>query len=346
MPSTTQQIARLVGMSEETPATLYDVAREAGVSLATASRSLNGSSRTVNVQYRDRVLAAAAKLGYTPNLSAQAVARGASSTVALLVSDIADPYFSAIAAGVVKQAGEAGLVVTMAVTDRDTDREIELVRMLRGQRPRVIVLAGSRYTDETARDTLVAELEAFTRTGGHVVLISQHELPFDTVEVDNAGGARALADALSGLGYRAPVILAGPENLVTARDRVTSFAAGLAPVAVVHGAFTRTGGYDAMNSLIDGGLHGVDLVFAVNDVMAIGALSALRDRGIEVPGRVGVAGFDDVSTARDAWPALTTVRVPLEEAGAASVALALGAPGGPVSVVPATVVLRESTPRR
>lgn len=335
-------------MSDETPATLYDVAREAGVSLATASRAINGSARKVNEQYRERVLDAAARLGYTPNLSAQAVARGASSTVALLVSDIADPYFSAIAAGVVKEAEASGLVVTMAVTERDTDREIELVRMLRGQRPRAIVLAGSRFSDEPGRDTLLSELEAFTRTGGRVALISQHELPFDTVEIDNAGGARALADELTGLGYRRAAILAGPENLMTARDRLVAFSAGLQPVAVVHGAFTRNGGYDAMLSLIDAGLGDIDLVFAVNDVMAIGALSALRDRGIEVPGRIGVAGFDDVSTARDVTPALTTVRVPLEEAGAASVALALGTQGeiDAVTSIGATVVLRESTPPR
>lgn len=349
-------------MTGTAPPTLYDVAKEAGVSLATASRTLNGSTRVVKDEYRERVFAAAARLGYTPNLSAQAVARGASSTVALLVSDIADPYFSAIAAGVFRAAEAEGLIVTMAVTGRDAAREIELVRMLRGQRPRLIVLAGSRYTDEDDRATLVAELEAFRATGGRVALVSQHELPFDTVAIDNAGGATALARALVDLGYRRFAVLAGPENLVTARDRSTAFAAALPepPVAVVHGEFTRDGGYAAATSLVDAGLGDIDLVFAVNDVMAIGALSALRDRGVEVPARVAVAGFDDVSTARDAWPALTTVRVPLEEAGAASVDLALGGTeadseagvGGGVGgrgsavVLPATVVIRASTPGR
>lgn len=324
--------------------TLYDVAREAGVSLATASRSLNGSVRKVNEEYRARVLEAAARLGYTPNLSAQAVARGGSATVALLVSDIADPYFSAIAAGVIRASEAEGLVVTMAVTERDTEREIELVRMLRGQRPRVIVLAGSRFTDEASRDVLVSELEAFTRTGGHVVVIGQHELPFGTVAIDNAGGAAALAKALVELGYRGFAILAGPENLVTARDRVSAFVSGLAGLTpvIVHGAFTRDAGYQATMAL---DLDGIDLVFAVNDVMAIGALSALRDRGVDVPGQVAVAGYDDISTARDVTPALTTVRLDLEQAGVASVALALG--DGPTEVpVAASVVLRESTPGR
>ena len=135
----------MVEAARTSPVTLHDVAREAGVSLATASRSLNGSTRKVNGDYRDRVLEAAERLGYTPNLSAQAVAKGATSTVALVVSDIADPYFSSIAAGVIRYAEEERLLVTMAVTGRRAERELELVRTLRGQRPRVLILSGSRF---------------------------------------------------------------------------------------------------------------------------------------------------------------------------------------------------------
>ncbi len=322
--------------------TLYDVAREAGVSLATASRTLNGSTRVVKDEYRERVLAAAQRLGYTPNLSAQAVARGDSSTVALLVSDIADPYFSGIAAGVIRAADAAGLAVTMAVTERDPQRELDLVRMLRGQRPRVIVLAGSRTVDESSRETLVAELSAFEATGGRVVLVGQHGLPFPTVQIDNLGGAHALAESLAGLGYHEPIILAGPEQLVIAQERLRAFTERMPAARVIHGAFTRDGAHAAMLTTIDEGLGGADLVFAVNDVMAIGALSALRDRGLE--GSVGVAGFDDIPMAQDVTPALTTVRVDLEGAGEASLALALG--DSRSTTIAATVVIRDSTPAR
>ena len=160
--------------SRSAPATLHDVAREAGVSLATASRSLNGSTRKVNEEYRKRVLAAAARLDYSPNLSAQAVARGTTTTVALLVADIADPYFSSIAAGVVAEADTARLIVTMAATERDHDRELELVRTLRGQRPRVMILAGSRPTTDPTEGALGEELRAYERSGGMVVLISRN----------------------------------------------------------------------------------------------------------------------------------------------------------------------------
>jgi LacI family transcriptional regulator len=103
-------------------ATLEEVARAAGVSLATASRALNGSARKVNPEYRERVLTAARTLNYTPNLAAQAVAKGGTSTVALLVADISDPYFSTIASGIMRAAEERGLTVTIGSTERRHDR--------------------------------------------------------------------------------------------------------------------------------------------------------------------------------------------------------------------------------
>ncbi|MEV1132241.1 LacI family DNA-binding transcriptional regulator [Agromyces sp. NPDC049794] len=334
------------------PATLHDVAREAGVSLATASRSLNGSTRRVNDEYRKRVLEAAARLDYSPNLSAQAVARGTTTTVALLVADIADPYFSSIAAGVVAEADTEHLIVTMAATERDPERELELVRTLRGQRPRVMILAGSRPVTDPTEGALAEELRAYERSGGRVVLISRNELDLRTVLVDNRGGAEALARALVGVGYRRFAVITGAEGLRTAADRVDGFRDGLIATGgelrdddVIRDAFTRDGGYSGMQTLLERGLDGVELVFAANDVMAVGALSAIRDAGL-VPGAdVAVAGFDDIPTVRDVTPALTTVRMPLEELGRRALRLALSDADAPdEGVVQTEVVLRESTP--
>jgi LacI family transcriptional regulator len=337
-----------------TSVTLHDVAREAGVSLATASRALNGSARTVNEAYRERVLAAAVKLNYTTNLSAQAVAKGSTTSVALLVADIADPYFSSIAAGVIKGSEDAGLIVTMSVTERSAERELSLVRALRGQRPRVIILAGSRNADATHQAALREELEAFEEGGGRVVFVSQHELPFDTVRIDNYGGARALADSLVRLGYTRFAAITGETALLTAGDRIAGFTDGLAehgltlaPDRIVRAAFTRDGGYDGAVALADRGLDGVELIFAVNDVMAIGAMSGLRSRGIE-PGRdIAIAGFDDIQAVRDVTPALTTVSIPLFEVGESALAVALRPreTGNERDLSVATaVVLRASTP--
>lgn len=339
-------------MRDGPKATLRDVARAAGVSAATASRALNGSARNVRQENIARVLAAAAALDYEPDLSAQAIARGSTSTVALVVSGVDDPYFSSIAAGVTAGAEAADLIVTMAVSDRSPERELQIVRTLRGHRPRAVILTGSRIDGAGTREALIEELTAYRTAGGGVVMISQPDLPFPTVAIDNAGGARRLALALAGRGYRRFAVIRAADRIRTSRDRYQGFVTGLREAGVreslvVEAEFTRAGGYTAGRELAERGLlAGVDVLFAVTDVMAIGAMTALRDVGL-VPGAdVAVAGFDDIASATDVAPALTTVAVPLHAVGEQAIALAL-AESDPTRVVPitTTVVLRDSTPR-
>ncbi len=330
--------------------TLGDVAREAGVSLATASRVLNGSARVVGEPHRTRVAEAAARLGYTANLSAQATARGTSAVLALLVADIVDPYFGLIAAGVARGADEAGLIVTIAVTDRDPDRELRLVRALRGQRPRAVIFAASSGPTGARSRELLRELDAIARIGGRIVSVGDAEDGREaTAAVDNRDGARRLAAALTTRGYRRAIVLAAETRLRTSDDRVVGFAEGFAAaggrvVAVHHGAFSRDAGAAAMRAAIADGLTRGTVVFGVSDVVAIGAMSALRDAGWE-PGRdVGVAGFDGIPTADDVTPTLTTVRVPLEDVGYRALRLALGDDAAGSAPLELTVVVRASTP--
>src|SRR4051794_26406 len=289
--------------------TLSEVARVAGVSLATASRALNGSAdRKVREDLVKRVQWAAEELNYSPNAHAQAMARGHTNVVGLIVSDIADPYFSTMAAGVIRQAEAHGLLVTMAITQRSTDREIEYVETLRQQRARAVIIAGSRVDDRDALQRLGAEIESFERNGGRVAMVSQRRLPVNTVQIENRAASRDLAEALHTRGYRRFAVLAGPRGLLTARDRFTGFREGLTKLGcdspqVVHGEFTRDGGYDTMGELL-ADEHDVDCVFAVNDVMAVGAMAAMRERDIQ-PGRdIGIAGFDDIVSLRDITPGL------------------------------------------
>lgn len=341
------------------PVTLHDVAREAGVSLATASRAINGSSRRVRDDYRARVLAAAKRLNYKPNFAAQAVARGTTSTVGLLVGDVADPYFSRIAAGVIEAADTAGLAVTMAATGRDAGRELDLVRTMAAQRPRIMIVAGSRIADNPDQAALVEELTALERSGGRVIMISQPLLPFRTLATDNVGGARQLAEALVELGYRRFALLCGSRRLETSNERVSGFVDGLVRHGIevperwiVSTEFTRDGGYAGARELIERDQDRPELIFAVNDVMAVGAMSALRSAGLR-PGRdIAVAGYDDIPTVQDVTPGLTTVRIPLAEIGREAVRHALTAatePSGRPSIVwtaSHSIVIRESTPER
>jgi LacI family transcriptional regulator len=337
-------------MKARSVVTLSDVAERAGVSLATASRVINGGTRAVSPHYRDRVLAAAADLGYTPNAHAQAMARGRSKIIGLVVHDIADPYFSAIAAGAISLAGSRGLLV-LGNTLRSQASELEYVTTMRAQRAQALILVGSRTTDDEYTRRLADEVAEFIAGGGRVAVVGQDRLGADTVLPENRTGAQALAEALVAQGHRRFAVLGGPTTLLTARHRVEGFQDGvaahdLAPPDIVEGAFTRDGGYAAMGELLDRTQDRPPCVFAVNDVMAIGAMAALRERGLRVPADMAVAGFDDIPTLRDVAPSLTTVRLPLAEMGRLAASMVLDDEPGPeprISSIAGEVVLREST---
>jgi len=336
--------------------TLADVARAAGVSLATASRALSGATgRTVGAQLKANVLKAAAELSYSPNANAQAMVRGTTTTVGLIVHDIADPFAAAIASGVMAAAADRGLIVTIASTMWDPETEIRHVEALRRQRARAVILAGSRFSDENGYARLAAEVAGITTAGGRVAAIGQRALPVNTLILDNSGGARRLARVLWSLGYRSYAVLAGPESLMTSEDRLNGFREGLADCGyelphenIIATQLTRDGGYVGMTELLDSELK-VEAVFAVNDVMAVGAMAALREQGYQVPQDMALAGFDDIATLRDVQPPLTTVRLPLVHIGRRALELALDQIDGqePVALtVAGEVVVRASTPVR
>ncbi|WP_156759226.1 LacI family DNA-binding transcriptional regulator [Microbacterium karelineae] len=333
-------------------ATLHDVAREAGVSLATASRVLNGSTRKVADSYRARVETAADALGYSANLSAQATARGTSATLALLVANIADSYFSQIAAGVAHAADDENLVVTIGITERSPEREAQLVRSLRGQRPRGIVLAASRaHTEQSA--VLTQALASVEASGGRIVTLGApaEGVGSRTVGIDNRGGTRELGAALASLGYRKALILAAARGLVTSDDRVAGFSDGFtagggeAPL-VLRGSLSRDAGYDLMTAALERGVSPGTVVFGISDVVAFGAMSAVRDAGREVGTDIAVAGFGDIDTGRDIVPALTTARAPLEEVGRLAVEAVTQDDWTDPGLLPVRVIVRDSTPAR
>ncbi len=340
------------------PVKLTEVARLAGVSLATASRVLNGSSRTPAPDIAERVRAAAEELGYVANAQAQALARSTTGLVGLVVHDIADPYFSAIAHGVQQAALGSGHQVLLAGTDLEGDAgspggaELAAVNAFISYRTDAIILAASRLLTEDAR--LIKVLGQYTKNGGRVVTLGASAIAdAQVLRVGHREGAAALVSALLKQGMRHFVILAGPHERNTARIRVEGFtetlaAAGLEPVAVVEGAFTSQGGYDSTLAFLDSlesrdslGVSPV-CILAANDVMALGAMAALRSRGLRIPDDVQVAGFDDIPTLRDHFPGLTTYRLPLEEIGRLAATMALSPSAKQPSSVTGTVVLRES----
>ncbi|MFI6496521.1 LacI family DNA-binding transcriptional regulator [Nonomuraea typhae] len=326
--------------------TLEDVARQAGVSLATASRVLNGSTRQVGAGLRARVEQAADELGYRANIAAQTLARGAGNVIGIVVHDLTDPYFAALADGAMRAAAGERLLVMVGTTHRDPEQEIAYVATLHAQRVRAVLLVGSRTDDADTTARLRGELGRYVAAGGRVACVGQDLLGMATVAPANRDGAADLARSLAALGHTRFAVLAGPRRLLTAADRCAGFAdacaeLGLPAPRVVHGPFDRDGGYRAAQDTGD-----ATCVFAVNDVMAVGALAAYRERGVRVPEDVSVAGFDDIATLRDHVPALTTVRLPLADMGARALELALASGDRPVvERVRGEVVLRESVRR-
>ena len=291
-----------------TRVTLQDVADRSGVSLTTASRVVSDGSRQVGPALADRVRKAVAELGYTADLQARAVATGRSALVGVIVHDISDPYFSLIAAGVIEVARSRQLLACMssipaargggaigggvAPSAVPETAELDYVGLMRAQRARAMILIGSRSDDAAATGALRAEIAAFTAAGGRAACVGQDLLGIDTVLPENRLGAQALAKALAAQGHRSFAVLAGPRGLLTARDRLDGFRDGLAawsvalePARVVHCPFSRDGGYEGMSSILAAGLPLPDCVFAVTDVMAVGALARLRAAGLPCPGR-------------------------------------------------------------
>lgn len=314
------------------PATLADVAREAGVSVPTASRILNGGVRGATAgtpELRQHVTAVARELGYSVSTAAQAIKDGRARTVAVLVSDIADVGSATMIAGVMQAAEEHGVSVAVLTTHDDADREIELLTRLRGERHRAVILATSRTTDERRESAVDQELRTLREQGAAIVVIGDSSLAYPRVTFDNRKAAAGLASRLVAAGSRRFAIISGPEEQITSRDRVAGFLEGLDRHgividhdAVVHADFSRDGGHRAVRALGDR-IRELDVVAAMSDAMAVGAIAALREIGVAVPADVDVTGFDHVPMLGDVMPEFSTVDVPLKSFGEAALRIAL-----------------------
>ncbi|MQA84490.1 MAG: LacI family DNA-binding transcriptional regulator [Streptosporangiales bacterium] len=334
-------------------ATLEDVARRAGVSLATASRVINGTSHSVADELRARVLAAVEELQYVPNAHAQMLARSRRATVGVIVHDVSDPYFAEITRGLQRVATDSGLLLMICNSYRDPEREVAYVELLHAHQVAAVILAGSGYRSADVTRAINAKLTAYARSGGRVAVIGRHELAGDAVMPENESGGYVIAEALLDLGHERIGVIGGPEELTTTADRLGGVrrafrtrGRALPGRSVTYGDFTCDGGERAAAELLD---RDPDLtaLLALNDEMAVGALMSLRARGVRVPEQVSVAGFDDMPVARQVTPALTTVHLPMVEMGALAMRLALQPPadGQRVERIPARIVHRESAAR-
>ncbi|TPQ21035.1 LacI family DNA-binding transcriptional regulator [Streptomyces sporangiiformans] len=341
--------------------TLADVAARAEVSPATVSRVLNGNY-PVAASTRERVLRAVDELDYVLNGPASALAAATSDLVGILVNDIADPFFGIMAAAIQSEIGGPGgraggeRLGVVCNTGGSPERELTYLTLLQRQRAAAVVLTGGAVEDSAHAAAVATKLRKLADAGTRVVLCGRPPAPAGTDAValtfDNRGGGQQLTEHLIELGHRRMGYIAGPEERTTTRHRLEGHRAALAahglpddPRHTVYGRYDRRSGYEATLELLR---RDPDLtaVVAANDTVALGACAALRDSGLRIPDDISVVGFDDLPFSVDAVPALTTVRLPLSEAGARAGRIAMGReepPPGGIATVRGELMVRGST---
>lgn len=294
--------------------TIRDVAQAAGVSAATVSRAL-ALPDIVDPTTRERVLRVADHLGYRPNRAARGLITGRTGNLGLILPDLANPFFPSIVKGIQHQAHRADYQIFVADTDEDAKAEPGLVRALAKQVDGVI-LCSPRMKPAEVR-------EAATYTP--IVLVNRRSGAIPAVSIDNAGGMVQVIEHLSALGHRSLGFVAGPRSSWSSGERLRALRAACTPAGIELaeiGNFAPTfdGGIAAADGVL---ISGVTAVLAYNDVVALGLLNALRDRGIDVPGQISLVGIDDIPMSSMIQPALTTLAIPKEQTGRAAVDLML-----------------------
>jgi LacI family transcriptional regulator len=296
-------------------ATIKDVARVAGVSIATVSATLNGTAR-VSAKLSQRVWDAIRAVEYTPHGVARSLRLGHTRSIGLIVGDILNPFFTSLAKAVEARASEMGYMVILANSDEDPAKELRLIRVLLEHRVAGILLAPAGHDAK-----YLATLTELVRIP--LVLVDR-PLPgsqLDAVVVDNKLAARMVTDYLIRLNHRRIAIVIGRQHLWTTDQRVQGYRQGLRgagiresmDIELVADSQIETA-YEATQRLLS--LADVPTaIFAANNLMMLGALEAILDMGFECPGRISLAGIDDFVWSSAIRPRLTTVSQPIAEMG-------------------------------
>jgi len=294
-------------------ATIRDVARRAEVSVASVSRALNGLDN-VRAETRERVIKAAADLGYVPHAGARSLSLARAHAIGVVLPDLHGEFFSECVRGMDKEASRRGYLLLLSNMHDDSEQAAVALRAMRGRVDGLLVMAP--HIEAAALERTLPQALPAVLINGPAQIDSRPALRFD-----NRAGAAAMIDHLIANGYRRIVHIAGAAGNIDADERAQGYSAamrghGLEPV-IIPGNFTEEAGEAAARRILSGEFA-CDAVFAANDMMAIGCLHMLRNGGRRVPEDVAVAGFDDVPLAR--YLALTTMRVNIAEIGARAVA--------------------------
>lgn len=317
------------GSDTITMTTIQHVAKRAGVAPITVSRVINKSGY-VTQPVRERVEAAIAESGYVPNGLARSLRSRRTHTLALVLTDITNPFFTTVARGVEDAASDAGFMVILGNTDEAETKERQYLQMLLQRQVDGILLVPAGDATESLR--------VIQQQKTPVVVLDRRvgTTDVDVVRCDSVGGAYQLGSLLASLGHRNIAVIAGPSKLSNSEDRVSGFQRSLAEAGLGHnvpgfhegiapvyyGTLTQESGYTMTQDALSA-MPRPTAIFATNNFLAVGALNALHDAGLRVPEDVALVAFDDLLPAFVPFPFLTVADQPAYEMGQKAVALLL-----------------------
>ncbi|HLO32804.1 MAG TPA: LacI family DNA-binding transcriptional regulator [Anaerolineales bacterium] len=318
--------------------TVLDVAKRAGVSPITVSRVINNSGYISQVT-RERVEAAVRELGYVPNTLARGLRSKRTKTLALVVTDITNPYFTLMARGVEDVAGDSDYTVVYCNTDESEAKEEKYANILAQRQVDGVLLVPSGGNVKTIKFLL--------SNGICVVALDRHlsGIEIDSVRSDSVDGAKRLIKLLIRLGHKQIAIITGPREVSTSVERVTGYRQALTEAGlngtelVYYGAFNQQSGYEFTNQAMRHASKPTAILGA-NNFITIGILKALHDLNVEVPGDVSVVGFDDLPESMLVAPFLTVAAQPAYEMGRVAAELLLKRISGEISEEPQELILR------
>jgi DNA-binding LacI/PurR family transcriptional regulator len=308
--------------NSNSPITIREVAAEAGVSTATVSRALAGLDGVAK-EARDRVTRAVAKLNYRPNRLARGLRLGHRKVIGVIIPDLQNPFFTGVVHGVEAELSSAGYTLLLGNSDGLAEREKEQLEILRGEGAAglVFIPGNQPETNYEAIRTWGIPLVAVDRSPG--------ELHVDLVCSSNREGMRQAVSHLLSLGYKDVALLNGPKGISVTQERLGGYqdalrSAGIAvrESLIIHSDFRQSGGYAAMARILDMSKRPRAIAVA-NNLMTLGALQAIHERGVRIPEELAVVCFDDMPWAISLRPPLTAVSQPAEELGRTAAQLLL-----------------------
>lgn len=330
-------------------ASIYDIAKMAGVSTATVSRVIN-NERYVSPKTREKVQRVLLETGFIPNANASSLTKKRTNTIAVVVPDLTNPFFTEIIRGIEEQAAARKIAVIVSNTDEDLDKERRALRFLREKRVDALIIAsaakyGKHITSCVSEDTPIVLLDRQPKG-----------LKADLVRSDDHRGAQMLVDYLVGSGHRKIGFIKGKDGISTAKLRLEGYLQalekqGLEPdeELIVQGDFKQEGGREGMLKLL-ALASPPSCVITSNNLEAIGALTAIRQRGLSVPEDISLVCFDDLELASQVYPFLTVVAQPVRTMGSVAAQLVLerldGKAQKPREVVMQMALLERRSARR